>query len=380
MPGTLHTLPWASPAADRRYRVGEFLCETFWIAPYRDGGHQSACPRYLARRQLGRLFDLGYDLYSSYEAEFIVYEKDGTTPVFPGVDIFSSLLMDRHGTYLYDVEWQLRDSGVDIATLQTEYGPGQFEMVLHPSYGIRSADRMFKLRDGVKAISHGMGRVATFMTRPDPEGTGCASGMHFNHSLWSTQSQSRVNRFHDPKDPDGLSQVARHWLAGLVKHSRALTALCSPTLSCYRRLFNPFAPSKGRWGIGDRTAAFRVKNLGASETYIENRLPSSAANPYLVLAGTVAAGIDGIVNRLECPAVGQEKEDEQEASLALPRSLEEALTCLEEDDVMKEALGEEFIRWFTAIKRSCEVDKMKGIDFDSRVAYNLERNLYFDFV
>jgi len=112
----------------------------------------------------------------------------------------------------------------------------------------------------------------------------------------------------------------------------------------------------------------RIVAVNPRTTYIENRLPSSAANPYVVMAATVAAGIDGLVNRLEQPSEPGEK---------LPSSLEEALTALEADKVMLDALGEEFIRWFLSLKRDVEIAKVNKAKEDGRDEMEVERELYF---
>ena len=114
-----------------------------------------------------------------------------------------------------------------------------------------------------------------------------SSGLHYNHSLWTLDGKTAL---FDPSASDQLSDIARYWIGGLIKHSAALTALCSPTVNCYRRLHGPRLPDKANWGLEDRNASFRVKNYSEQGTYFENRIPGGSCNPYLVLAATVAAG------------------------------------------------------------------------------------------
>ena len=199
---------------------------------------------------------------------------------------------------------------------------------------------MFTLKEAVKEIALEHGWRATFMTRP-AAGRGCCSGMHFGQSLWTDGK----NAFHDDaaaaeeEDRRQLSAVGRHWAAGLVKHAGALAALVSPTVNCYRRLHRPWAPDRADCGWQNRNAMLRLVTSSAQTTYVENRLPSSAANPYVVLAATVAAGVDGLVNRLELPPA-----DAQDRGERLPSSLSEALSALESDRTICDALGDEFIR------------------------------------
>ena len=205
------------------------------------------------------------------------------------------------------------------------------------------------------------------------------NGHHYSHSLWFSaasnveENEAVKNAFYDPNAENCLSTVARHWLAGLIRHAPALTALCSPTVNCYRRLHVPWSPDFSDWGLDDRMAAFRVKAGHREATYIENRIPGGSSNPYLVLAATVAAGIDGIVNKLECPA----PKSDSSVFAKLPESLPEALEALENDDVMRKSLGEEFIRWFAEAKRESEISKISQIvDETGRADIEVERDFY----
>lgn len=222
------------------------------------------------------------------------------------------------------------------------------------------------------AFDHGM--MASFMTKDDF--TDIANGSHFNHSLWTLPSASEPRRNVLREDGKQLSMLGKHWLAGIMHHGPALCALCCPTINCYRRIGQPWAPGNIDWGVDNRMAAFRVK-LGASDsdTFLESRLPSSPANPYLVLAGTVAAGLDGIERGLQLPG-------EMDASIGhFPRTLEKALCALESDAYMCSALGECFVRWFTALKRM-EINDMRSCDI-SKNRYEdlkLERHFYHFFV
>jgi len=145
----------------------------------------------------------------------------------------------------------------------------------------------------------------------------------FNHSI--SEIEKVCTAFIDSNDPDGISQVARYWMAGLEKHARGLTALCSPTVNCYRRLNVPFSPCTASVSMddNDKTTAFSHQCKGSVHAFVENRLPSGSANPYIVLAATVAAGLAGITNIYSPPESG--------AVVLLPKNLSEALDALEED-------------------------------------------------
>jgi len=368
MPGTLHALPWAS---EGKYRIGEVFCEPCWMPPYHDGAPQGACTRYLARTQLDRLSALGYRLFSGHEAEFFMFCKDGdgdltSRPMFHGVEMFSNLILAENEELVCWLNEQLLAAGIDIEQMHPESATGQLEFATRPKFGIESADQIFTLKEAVKEMCNQRGWLATFMTKPVSE-PGCGSGMQFSGALW----EGDKNAFYD-LETQGLSAVGRRWAAGLIKHAAALTALVSPTVNCYRRLHGPFAPSYADYGLQNRATMLRIVSSNPHNTYIEYRVPTSASNPYVVMAATIAAGIDGLVNHLELPA-----DDVKEK---LPLSLPEALAALEDDKVLCDALGEEFIRWFLTVKRDVEIVKVNKAKQDGRAEIEVERELYFKFV
>jgi len=368
MPGTMHALPWATSG---KYRIGEVLCEAFWMPPYRDGAPQGACTRYVARTQLERLSALGYQLMSGYEAEFFMYRKDGqgeltSRPMFHGLDICRSVIQAEHEELICSMGEGLSAAGVDVIALHNEHSPGQFEIATGTKFGIESADQMFTLKEAVKEMSLMHGWQATFMTKPAMGRPGWSNSMQFSGSLWADGK----NAFHDP-ETHRLSAIGRHWVAGLLKHGAALTALVAPTVNCYRALHGPLAPDRADCGWENRNAMLRIVTTSPRTTYIENRLPTSAANPYIVLAATVAAGIDGLVNRLELPS------DSADRGEVLPSSLSEALSALESDNVLCEAFGEEFIRWFVSLKRELEITAVNKAKEAGQYDMDIERELYF---
>src|SRR5262249_5089243 len=168
-----------------------------------------------------------------------------------------------------------------------------------PTWDIGAADAAFSFKQGVKEIARQHGYVASFMTKPYIDQS--ASGCHFHHALYRTDDDA--NLFDDPSKPDGLSDVARQFIAGQIAHAPGLTALFAPTVNCAKRFrLYSFAPTNATWGLENRTVAMRIKGERGANTHVENRIPCAASNPYLVMAGAIAAGIDGIRNKLEPPA------------------------------------------------------------------------------
>ena len=343
------------------------LCESYW----ENGNIQSAGPRYVARKQIDRLNQMGYQIMSAFEIECMMFEKDSLKPLTQGNNLTFALPFSRHEKMLYEFDKMMQPSGVDIETFHCESGFGQFEFSFVPKYGIETADMMFRFKEAMKELCDQKGKHVTFMTQPFAN-TGGANGTHFNHSLWDKAGK---NVLYDPTKPDNLSDVARYFLGGLFKHASGLTAICCPTLNCYRRLHKTRVPGKCNWGIGDRTTLYRIKNSSEKSTYFENRLPSGSCNPYTVLAATLAAGIDGIENKIEPPPKGNYPD-----MPSLPLTLQEALDGLVKDQGLIEALGEEFVKWFLAMKHQVELVSFGNHDVTKNDEQEIEaeRNEYFE--
>ena len=341
---TLHPVPWMGMG---KYKIGELLCETYWL----DDTQQDACPRYVARRQVERLSQMGYKIYSGFELEFHMSCQETKQPLFYDKDYMCNRTVAKNERLFLDMERYLLDAGVDIDMLHTEHGAGMMEGVLRPKYGIKSPDMTFIFIQGILEMADKNGYIANFMSKRDMNDDG--NGLHFSHSIYDTSTGANI--FYDPNKPDNLSDIAKHWIAGLVKHSGAMAALLCPTVNCYRRLFRPWAPGKVFWGIDNRFSAYRAKNKGSKYTYIENRVSGGKANPYLVFAATVAAGLDGVINKLECPAPNDEA-----SAKDLPRSLSSALEELQADKVMVDALSEEFVEWYVQNKKEVDIHILEG--------------------
>ena len=212
----------------------------------------------MARQQVERLKqEFGLRLYSSFECEFQLLDGATLEPSHQSIDLFSHLKMSEYENFLCRMESQLYKAGVDCESFHLAYSPGQFEFATVPSYGVEAFDQFFRLKNGVKEVSQLEGSVATFMTKPFFS-AGCANAGHYNHSLWDDDG---TNAFYDARDPDLMSSIFQHWLAGILKHSTALTALCSPTTNCYRRLHQPWVPHQANWGVDNRLTAHRIKNI-----------------------------------------------------------------------------------------------------------------------
>ena len=356
---TFRVLP-RSPGA--KYSTGRVLCELDWSG---DGELLDAQPRTLARKLLGELEDLNLQIFGCFEYEFTLGTLDAEgkfTPLFRDRPTFSTFAFSKLQDLVYDLDHELREIGVEVNTMNIEYGQGQLEITTRPLWGIEIADSAFTFKNYVKEFFARRGFHATFMCRPLADPADASNGGHFNHSIHKTtppedsagggQGTTR-NAFHSEGSAD-LSALARMWICGLLSHSRALQALAAPTVSCSNRV-KPWswAPTNASWGVENRTCALRAKCYGEKGTYLEWRAPSASANPYLVLAGAVAAGLDGVSKCIDVDSRSglAESAYEKDDLPLLPGTLGESLACLEDDAILCDRLGTRFVRWFLHVKR-----------------------------
>ena len=240
-PGTAHSLTWSG---EEKYKVGEVLGNCFLP----DGTQTDTCTTNAALKQVARLENKGYDIFSAFEMEYTLYNADSRTPAFGGTDIFSTLVLSEIEGYVFDLDKHLEAAGVELESLHTEWGAGQVEISFRPQWGIKTADSTFIFKEAAKEIGHQKGYQAVFMAKPEEKTM--TNGGHFTHSVWD---KSGRNLFSDESGAmKSMSDFGYHWMAGLCKHAAALTVLCSPTVNCYRRLHKPWAPTKANWGFDNR--------------------------------------------------------------------------------------------------------------------------------
>jgi glutamine synthetase len=368
---TYRVLPWADKTA-------RLLCEPY----YTDGRPALAAPRTVARQLLRELEDKGYRFFSGFEYEFYIVNRETRQPPFIGIQIFATLRNNFDESLIHQILRGMSAVGVDIITSNAEYGPGQMEINFSPSLGIEAADNAFTFKNGVKEIAQRNGYMASFMTKPYADQS--ANGCHYHHSLVDVKTGR--NAFATRDGSEALTDTGRWWLGGQMAHARAITALAAPTLNCYKRYkLYSFAPTNATWGHENRTVGWRTKGLGGTGAHIENRTPGGASNPYLVMASVLAAGLDGLKNKIKPPAETKGIAYGLTGVTDLPTRLEQSLDALESDSTLRAALGEEFIKLFIAVKRH-EIGKAKAAipeydspDFNNTV-HAWERNEYFEFL
>ena len=357
-PETFHLLPHIT---EGRYKVGQVLCENSWP----DGSPCVMDPRYVVRTQLNKLQDMGYKLLSGWEKEFFIYNSD-RTPIDSDYDFSSNLTLTKYESLLYDICTSLAECGVEIETIHKEFSPGQFEIATSPVEGMKGIDAGFISKQFIKEICQMRGLLAVYMTFPSADSISeCGNFLQFNMSVWDSKKN---NVFYSQGADYNLSETAGNWIGGIIEHARALTALGYPTVNCYRAMTQPGCSSRASWGLDTRKEnVVRLKNPGGSDVYLEFRLSGGASNPYLVAAAVLAAGLDGIAKKTPLPKKLDGNADK------LPATLAEALVALEEDKVIGDALGQDFIHMFISLKREFELKVLEGCGPGNDNAQDFER-------
>ncbi|WP_316528018.1 glutamine synthetase family protein [Kitasatospora brasiliensis] len=241
----------------------------------------------------------------------------------------------------------LRGLDIGVTSGNHEFDGSQFEINLTHSDAMSAADRAFRFKSAVKELARKEGRLATFMAKPF-QGAG-GSGFHLHLSCVDDEGG---NVFADPAAPYGLSATARHALAGVLAHAPALAALANPTVNSYKR-FGPdtLAPWLIDWGLDNRSAMVRIPPERGSGSRFELRLGDASANPYLLIAGTLAAALLGVVAGDEPAAPLEGYGYDPAKSAVLPMSLPAALDALEADTALTEVLGKDFTTAYLSYKR-----------------------------
>ncbi|NWU21118.1 LGSN protein, partial [Dyaphorophyia castanea] len=334
---TFRILPWTEQTA----RV---ICDSFTVL----GTPLMTSPRHIAKKQLSQLQDNGFSLQSAFTYEFCIY---GITEVVNSKTISfpaATILNNHDQTFIQELIEGMYYAGANIESFSSSSGPGQMEITFHPAFGLDAADSAFTFRTGLKEVAKKYNYVASFFSESGFYNSGALS-----HSLWDLNGQK--NLFSAGYGVEELSEIGKNWLSGLLAHTAAISCLMAPTTSCRKPYSKYSKESKetvnAKWAYNDNSCAFNVKCHGGKGTYIENKLSSAAANPYLVLAATIAAGLDGVKRGLSYDDMLEEENHTGDLKhSSVPLKLEDALVALEKDSCIKEALGETFIRYFVAMK------------------------------
>ncbi len=348
-------LPW-TPEENKRAR---FFCEIY----YPDGSHFEGDPRGVLKRKLAKLKEQGYIVNIGPEPEFFLFRRNGGDVVHPvphdvgGYFDFSP--NDDAVRVRTELMTALSQMGLEVEVGHHEVALGQHEIDFRFDEALRTADNVLTLKYTVKAIAAQHGLVASFMPKPIFGVNG--SGMHCHQSLFDLKGN---NLFFDPKDEFHLSAIAYNYIAGQLKHARSMSAVLSPTVNSYKRLVPGYeAPVYIGWAGTNRSALIRIPRYTPGRdkaVRAELRCPDPSGNPYLQFLAMIGAAMDGVENKLTPPKglnnidiYDLTTDERNEMGInQLPGSLLEALSELDNDDIVKSSLGDNLYNAFVRAKLS----------------------------
>jgi glutamine synthetase len=317
-------------------------------------------PRYVLKDALAKAEEMGFTLNAGPEPEFFLFEEDeegrATTKTHDVGGYFDLAPKDLASDVRRDIIYGLEQMDFEVEASHHEVAEGQHEIDFKYADGLTTADNIATFRSVVRAIAAQHDLHATFMPKPIARING--SGMHTHLSLFTEDGE---NAFHDEDDEFNLSETAKQFLAGVLEHAPAITAVCNPTVNSYKRLVPGYeAPVYVAWSDVNRSALVRKPAARVpAASRIELRSPDPSCNPYLALAVMLQAGLDGIERGLEAPDPVREniyEFDEQKRKEygidTLPANLGEAIDALEADEVIQDALGPHVAEKFAEAKRA----------------------------
>ncbi|AGN01101.1 glutamine synthetase, type I [Salinarchaeum sp. Harcht-Bsk1] len=352
-PSTFAILPWRESEDGA---AGRLICD---IVDTSTGEPFVGDPRTVLKSALDDAAELGYSLNVGPEPEFFVFEQDedgrATTTTHDAGGYFDLAPKDLASDLRREMIYNLEEMDFDVEASHHEVAEGQHEIAFKYDDGLSTADNIATFRAVVRATAQKHGVHATFMPKPIAHING--SGMHSHLSLF----EDGENAFHDADDEFNLSETAKQFVAGILEHAPAITAICNPTVNSYKRLVPGYeAPVYVAWSDVNRSALIRkpaARTPAASR--IELRSPDPSCNPYLALAVMLQAGLDGIERDLEAPDPVRENiyefdeaKREDYGIETLPANLGQAVDALEADDVITDALGPHVSEKFVQAKRA----------------------------
>jgi len=346
---TFVIFPWRP----QQGRVARLICDVYSA----DGEAFDGDPRFVLKKVIAEAAAMGYSFDVGPELEFFLFNvgEDGKpTTNSPDEGGYFDLEPIGHGEDIRrEIVFALEDMGFEIEASHHEVAQAQHEIDFRFDEALRTADNIMTFKLTVRSIARRYGMHASFMPKPVFGING--SGMHTNMSL----SKNGQNAFADPDSPDGLSSIAKNFIAGILEHIKGMCAITNPLVNSYKRLVPGYeAPCYIAWSGMNRSPLIRIPAARGRSTRIELRSPDPACNPYLELALCLAAGLDGIKRNLQpvepTDANIFEMEHHERVSRGidnLPGSLEEALDAMEKDTLVLETLGEHVVTKYIPAKR-----------------------------
>lgn len=339
---TFAILPWRP----QQGKVARMICDLY----FPDGTPYKNSPRYILENVAGKAQEEGYTCYIDPECEFFLFHTDDngnpTTVTHEQAGYLDISPLDLGENARRDMVLTLEDMGMEVESSHHEAAPAQHEIDFRYGEIRKIADCITTFKMAVRIVAKRHGLHATFMPKPKAEANG--SGMHIQFSL----IKNGENVFECAVRPGELSEEAYYFIGGLLAHSKEMALITNPLVNSYKRLVPGYdAPTELTWTENNQNSLVRIPVTRGEGIRVELRSPDASANPYVVLAVCLAAGLDGIKNKITPTKSSNLAAQDQQAE-HLPETLKEAIDYFESSSWVKEVLGEEFCRQYVAAKKN----------------------------
>ena len=339
---TFAILPWRP----QQGKVARMICDLY----FPDGTPYKNSPRYILENVAGKAQEEGYTCYIDPECEFFLFHTDDngnpTTVTHEQAGYLDISPLDLGENARRDMVLTLEDMGMEVESSHHEAAPAQHEIDFRYGEIRKIADCITTFKMAVRIVAKRHGLHATFMPKPKTEANG--SGMHIQFSL----IKNGENVFECSDRPGELSEDAYYFIGGLLAHSKEMALITNPLVNSYKRLVPGYdAPTELTWTENNQNSLVRIPVTRGEGIRVELRSPDASANPYVVLAVCLAAGLDGIKNKITPTKSSNLAAQDQQAE-HLPETLKEAIDYFESSSWVKEVLGEEFCRQYVAAKKN----------------------------
>ena len=363
---TLRPVPWLEGTV-------MVLCDLLDHHTHEDVPHS---PRAILKRQIKRLTDMGYDAMMATEIEFFLFEKSfdeirksgfrDMQPISGYNEDYHIFQTTKEEHVMRPIRNHLYAAGIPVENSKGEAETGQEELNIRYSAALDTADNHTIAKNAVKEIAWQHGHAVTFLPKWHHDKVGSSS--HVHQSLWKDGAPV----FYDENDPLGMSDLMKHYMAGLIRYASDYTCFLAPYINSYKRFQKgTFAPTRTVWSVDNRTAGFRLCGEGSKAVRVECRIGGSDMNPYLAMAAMLAAGIKGIEDKLdlEPPFKG----DAYEGNVGhIPGTLRDAAETLRNSAMLREAMGDWVVDHYTRAAE-VEIEDFDRVVTDYEVARGFER-------
>ncbi|MBE1297498.1 MAG: glutamine synthetase [Rhodobacteraceae bacterium] len=363
---TLRPMPWLEGTV-------MVLCDVLDHHTHKEVPHS---PRAILKKQIKRLAELGYDAMMATELEFFLFEKSfgeiaksgfrDLTPISAYNEDYHILQTTKEEHVMRPLRNHLWDAGIPVENTKGEAEAGQEELNIKYDEALNTADHHTIAKHAVKEIAWQQGHAAPFLPKWHQDKVGSSS--HVHQSLWKDGKPA----FYDESDPLGMSQLMKHYMAGMLKYAPDYMYFLAPYINSYKRFMKgTFAPTRIIWSVDNRTAGFRLCGDGTKAVRVECRVGGSDINPYLAMAAQLAAGIAGIEEELELAPAAKGDVYQGDTGM-LPGSLRESRETLKGSDMLRAAFGDEVVDHYVRAAE-VEIEDFERVVTDYEIARGFER-------